>query len=914
MINRTISHYRITGQLGSGGMGVVYEAEDLTLGRRVALKFLPPALSKDQTALDRFLFEARTASALNHPNICTIYAVEKAAVETDGDQSFIAMELLEGDSLDRKLVTGPLPLDRVLDIAIQLADALDAAHAKGIIHRDIKPANIFLILRGQVKVLDFGLAKLARREMTMDTIGTTQDLPAPAHLTSPGATVGTVAYMSPEQARGEELDTRTDLFSLGTVIYQMATGRLPFSGATSAVIFHAILELDPPPTLQINSALPPKLQEIIEKALEKDRELRYQSAADLRSDLRRLRRDTESGRRPSQAPASTSAASAAVSAPNISSAMRVSSSSAVVTAARQNKLGFGLSAVMVLAVAAAAAYGIYAFLTRSRPAPFQNISVTKVTDGGKSVFAAISPDGNYILNLVRDNGLASLWLRNVPTNSNTQVEPPADLYYLGLRFSPDGNYLYFERSEPGNNEEKYLYRVPIFGGTPQKLVSDIDSNITFSPDGKKFAFMRYDSPVPGKYQLIVRSVDSPEETVLASGPVGQALHQPAWSPDGKTIVCTELQPGSALGGLVAVDVSSGGQKVFFSMNDQIPQKPAWLPDGSGLVVLARGQTSSFNRSQIALVLYPDGKFLPITRDTNDYSDVSVAASGHVIATVLGEDRWNLFVMPASPGSAQARQLTSAEAFTNFTWTHDNQLIADQQNRLNLINPVSGEKSAIATEEGQPNGDPSACADGRYVVFLLGLHGGTGNQNVWRMDSSGGNLKQLTNGKLDNYPWCSPDGRWVYYIQQADQQKLAKVPIDGGPPQSVTDLAMSGIFDLSPDGKYVTFATLEHAGEHKEKLAVVSTDSGQAIKHLEFERPRSGLLRFSHDGNAVVYPTRDKGVDNLWLQPLGGSTGKQITDFNSERIYDFHWSFDGKQLAIVRGHTDADVVLIRDIQQ
>ncbi len=216
MINQTISHYRLTGQLGSGGMGVVYEAEDLTLGRRVALKFLPPALSKDQTALDRFLFEARTASALNHPNICTIYAVEKAAVESGDDQSFIAMELLEGESLDRKLASGPLPLDRVLDIAIQLADALDAAHAKGIIHRDIKPANIFLTQRGQVKVLDFGLAKLARREMTMDTIGTTQDLPAPAHLTSPGATVGTVAYMSPEQARGEELDTRTDLFSLGT--------------------------------------------------------------------------------------------------------------------------------------------------------------------------------------------------------------------------------------------------------------------------------------------------------------------------------------------------------------------------------------------------------------------------------------------------------------------------------------------------------------------------------------------------------------------------------------------------------------------------------------------------------------------------------------------------------------------------
>jgi serine/threonine protein kinase len=235
VINQTLSHYRITGQLGTGGMGVVYEAEDLNLGRKVALKFLPPQLARDQNALDRFLLEARTASALNRPNICTIYAVEKA--EGENRQSFIAMELLEGQNLDQKLRSGPLPTDRLLDIAIQLADALDAAHVKGIVHRDVKSANVFLTTRGQVKVLDFGLAKLTRPEMQMETIGATQDSPKPAHLTSPGATVGTIAYMSPEQARGEELDTRSDLFSLGTVIYQMATGKLPFSGATSAVVF-----------------------------------------------------------------------------------------------------------------------------------------------------------------------------------------------------------------------------------------------------------------------------------------------------------------------------------------------------------------------------------------------------------------------------------------------------------------------------------------------------------------------------------------------------------------------------------------------------------------------------------------------------------------------------------------------------
>src|SRR5271163_2888204 len=299
MIGQTISHYRITRQLGSGGMGIVYEAEDLDLGRAVALKFLPPQLLSDQNALDRFLLEARTASALNHPNICTIYAVERVQLENGQDQTFIAMELLEGETLDRQLSAGAVTVDRLLDWSIQLADARDAAHAKRIIHRDVKPANIFVTKRGPLKVLDFGLAKLARPEMAMETIGATQNDPNPAHLTSPGATVGTIAYMSPEQARGLDLDTRTDLFSLGAVIYQMATGRLPFSGSTSAVVFHAILELDPVPALQINATLPPRLDEVIGKALEKDRDLRYHSAGDLRGDLKRLKRDVESGRKPS---------------------------------------------------------------------------------------------------------------------------------------------------------------------------------------------------------------------------------------------------------------------------------------------------------------------------------------------------------------------------------------------------------------------------------------------------------------------------------------------------------------------------------------------------------------------------------------------------------------------------------------
>jgi serine/threonine protein kinase len=900
MIGQTISHYRIIGRLGSGGMGVVYEAQDLTLGRRVALKFLPPELACDTSALDRFLLEARAASALNHPNICTIYAVEN-----DGDQSFISMELLEGESLDSKLHSGPLPLDRLLDLSIQLADALDAAHAKGIVHRDIKPANIFMTQRGQVKVLDFGLAKLARAvEMATETIGITQDGPGPAHLTSPGGTVGTIAYMSPEQARGEVLDARTDLFSLGTVIYQMATGRLPFSGNTSAVIFNAILERDPLPVVQLNPQLPARLQELIDKLLEKDRDLRYQSAADLRGDLRRLKRDSESGRKTTEP---VSAPSVSEAASGVSPSRQSSSGSAVVTAARQHKMGSGVATLVAVVLVAAAAYGIYTLFNRNRPVSFENISITKVTETGKAALVAISPDGKYILNVVRDAGLESLWLRNLPTNSDTQVVPPAEVYYAHLRFSPDGNYLYFARSEPGSEELKYLYRAPVLGGTPQKLVTDIDSNVTFSPDGRQIAYFRFNNPEPGKERLLLLPVDGGDEKILYSGPTNGGLQDPAWSPDGKTIVCMVLQPGNALSGLVALDVAAGKQRLFFTSDSGIVQRPVWMSDGSGLIAL-----STLVRNQIIFVSYTDGKSHAVTRDTNDYSDPSIAADGHNLATVLSERHWNLFTVPANAAATgQLHQITSGAASYHFSWTRDSQLVRESESGLSLLDSETGNTTTLHTPALATN--PSACAGGRYLVFASGITQGKKALNVWRMDASGGNLKQLSDGKVDSFPVCSPDGRWVLYEDGASGGQLMRVSIDGGRPERISDELAANGFDISPDSKTIAFAAFGHLDEHVEKLTLVSVDSNQALKTLAFERPRSGPIRFSRDARAVVYPFRHAGIDDLWLQPLDGSSGRQITDFKSEHIIDFHWSFDGSKLGLIRGHTDSDVVLIRDSQ-
>jgi Tol biopolymer transport system component len=467
-------------------------------------------------------------------------------------------------------------------------------------------------------------------------------------------------------------------------------------------------------------------------------------------------------------------------------------------------------------------------------------------------------------------------------------------------------------SEPGNPELKYLYRTPLLGGTPERLSADVDSNITFSPDGRKLAFMRYDNPDPGKYQLIVQSVDNGGETVLTGGPNSQALYNPAWSPDGKTILCSVLQPSEkAFSGLMAVDASTGQQRLFLGSADSF-SFIAWMPDGHGLLALDSNLSSNYSRQQIVFVSYPEGRLIPVTRDTNDYSDLSVASNGQLLGTILSEGHWNLSVMSATSSGGDARQIGPASGSTNFTWMRDGRLIDDKDGTLYWVNPDSGAKGIFVTEPDSASSDPSECFAGRYIVFDHGQRGGKGSYNIWRADAAGGNLKQLSNGKLDHRPICSSDGQWVYYLQ-GNFGDLMRVPIDGGAPHKVTDLPNLGTFDISPDGSTVAFATINHAGGHEVSLALIATDTGKVGKPIKFER-EPGMGHLSPDGKALVYVVHQNGVDNLWRQPLDGSPGTQITSFTSEHIYDFHWSPDGSRLAMVRGHNDSDVVLIRNERQ
>jgi len=861
---KVVGVYRILRRIGQGGMGEVYLAMDTRLERHVALKFLPARTTGDEMLVRRFQLEARTASSLNHPNILTIFDVGKI----DGEH-FIASEFVDGITLRSRLREGPLEFPEAIEIVTQAASALVAAHSAGVIHRDLKPTNIMIRPDGYIKLIDFGLAKLS---------ATHNQAKQDEAYTRPGTMVGTVDYMSPEQARGDEVDSRSDIWSLGVVLYEMLTGRKPFDGKTDHHVIVNILEKDPPPLAEA-AGIPKDVQNLVDQCLRKDPKQRYGSAEELSADLRRIRR-----------------------ALNLSEGSRP----VLPVVQKRSKWMFIAAGVACLAMAAALWW-----LTAGRQwllglEPFEIGAVQQLTFNGDTKSAAISPEGRYLAYISGSRGHEAIWIKRIDSSTESVRAPVSADEYDSVTFSHDGQDIYYVARK---KEYGRLYKVPLAGGDPRLIVNDIDGPITFKPNGPEFAFRRN---VNGTSDIVIATPSTrKEQTIFESDALlGRRI---AWSPDSKTLAATIYPaPGSSKWPTLAlVDADPPHQARLMPLaNWRATHQFVWL-NRSDLIAPTATNEETDDQMQLREFSTKTGASRNLTADMYGYWGASLTRDAQSLVTVRIERRTTFWT--AKGDNLRLGESTTGDTgrYETVDWS-DNGLLISQANRgagtnVWMVDPADSHPKKL-TDGLFVDRSPVWIHGANAVAFASNRGGSSG---LWSYDLDTGQYKRLVSGAgYIESPQCSPDGNWlVYTTWKANQPSIWRVASTGGVSSRILSQgARHPVF--SPDGKRIAAEVLAGPRDTEWRVTIFSADTGQELQRLP-TIPSGARLAWYPDGQALTYIlTDDRGVSNIWRQPLSGNAPNQITSFQENQIFDYGWSRDGEKLACLRGRAWSDAYLLQ----
>ncbi|HEV7474538.1 MAG TPA: protein kinase [Pyrinomonadaceae bacterium] len=941
-----LGRYEIVSQLGVGGMGEVYLAKDTKLDRHVALKILPAELAVSRERMTRFIQEAKAAAALNHPNVAHVYEIG----EHDG-LNFIAMEFVEGKTLREKIHYEGTELKKLIKYLQQVAGGLAKAHAAGIVHRDLKPDNIMITRDGYAKILDFGLAKLIEIPTPGPDGGTISDAATVAlepH-SIPGRLMGTVGYMSPEQAQGKtgQIDHRSDIFSFGCMLFEAVTRHRPFQGESNVQSLYRIVYEAAPQIRDFNPSAPADLQRIVRRCLAKDPDERYQAIQDVAIELKELRREMEGDTQLDQTvppdavrselgasrtyhPSTTSAVSATLAGQTMTgdaAAVRTTSSAGIILGEiGKHKRGVAFAVVGLLLITMVVGYLWIKFFRTATTDPFRAMKITRLTTGGRignaqiKGYATISPDGKYVVFKTTESGKDSLWVRQVSTGSLVKIVPDVDAKIGPTTFARDGEFVFYSMFD-NNDSLGTLYQVPVLGGSPRRVMSGVTSPVTFSPDGRQFAFVR---PLSPESFLMIANSDGTGERTVATRKlpdyfsfVGGA----AWSPDGKTIaVGAGSFSGNQAATIVAVPAGGGSETKFTSQNWVSVSRLLWLNDGSGLVAAAVPELVSAG-TQLWHVSYPQGEVRRITNDLNAYgtSSLGLTADSKTLVTVQAEKSAQVWAGTTAVVNEQTSQVTNGKFDgDSLAWTPDGRILytapSGEQSDVWIVN-VDGTASKQLTSDAYTEGLGCVSPDGRFAVFSSNR---TGNFNLWKLEIANGEQTQLSHGaENDSQPICSADGQSVLFRSlRQGKSTYWKVDFSGGSPEQLSDKSALWAA-VSPDGNLLALRYVDEQTKVN-KIAVLPFAGGEPIKTLDVSVSfRDVGLGWTADSRSIIYAEArgvgESSADNIWSVSIDGGTPKQLTKFTSGLIFAFQVSRDSKQIALSRGSQTDDVILLRDAQ-